>query len=168
MSERLVLLTITHIEARHLAGLVAQFGELLDDTESDGAGRMSHDPAIARLAPSAYPHDDEAADDFRRATQSDLLGRRAQDAARVLRDLTRVDEGGDTPADPDDAERPLDVALDDEGVRAWMRTLTAIRLVIASRLGIVDEDDRDEGDPRFGVYDWLGYRLEGLIQASDI
>ena len=43
-----------------------------------------------------------------------------------------------------------------------MRTLTAIRLVIASRLGIEDEDDRDEDDPRFGVYDWLGYRLEGL------
>lgn len=168
MSERIVLLTITHIEARHLAGLVAQFGELLEETDTDTAGNVSHDPAIARLTPPAYSDDDEAADDFRRATQSDLLGRRAQDAARVLRDLTRIDEGGDAPVDEHDAERPLDVALDDEGVRAWMRTLTAIRLVIASRLGIVDEDDRDEDDPRFGVYDWLGYRLEGLIQTSDI
>jgi hypothetical protein len=60
-----------------------------------------------------------------------------------------------------------DIALDEDGVRAWMRTLTAIRLVIASRLGIEDEDDRDEADPRFGVYDWLGYRLEGLLQASE-
>ena len=67
----------------------------------------------------------------------------------------------------DDPSRPVDIALDEEGVRAWMRTLTAIRLVIASRLGIEDEDDRDETDPRFGVYDWLGYRLEGLLQASE-
>jgi hypothetical protein len=39
--------------------------------------------------------------------------------------------------------------------------------VLATRLGIVDEDALDEDDPRRGVYDWLGYRLEGLIQSAD-
>jgi len=43
----------------------------------------------------------------------------------------------------------------------------AIRLVLASRLGIVDADDHDEDDPRFGIYDWLGYRLHGLVTAID-
>lgn len=167
MSERLVLLTITHIEARHLAELVQQFAELLEETDAASPDLVTNDPAISRLVPSAYPHDDDASDEFRRATQSDLLGRRGQDAARVLRDLTRADIDGSTNTNTN-AERPLDFALDEEGVRAWMRTLTAIRLVIASRLGVVDEDDRDDDDPRFGVYDWLGYRLEGLIQASDI
>lgn len=168
MSDRVVLLTITHIEARHLAGLVQQFAELLEETDAPGHEAATNDPAVSRLVPSAYPHDDDASEEFRRATQSDLLGRRAQDAALVLRDLTGGVGGDERHAGATDTERPLDVALDEEGVRAWMRTLTAIRLVIASRLGIVDEDDRDEDDPRFGVYDWLGYRLEGLIHASDV
>jgi len=167
MSERMLILTITSMEALHLADLVRQFAELLEESRDDAG-----DPAIARLVPDAYPGDAEASEDFRRATQSDLLGRRADDAARVLADLAGspdpLDTGSDAADDAADrAMRPVDVALDADGVRAWMRTLTAIRLVIASRLGIQDEDDRDEDDPRFGVYDWLGYRLEGLIQASE-
>lgn len=162
MSDRMLILTITRIEADHLADLVTQFSELLGESQTDAAD-SAIDPAVARLVPDVYPDDAEASSDFRRATQSDLLGRRAADAQRVLADLS----GTPDPHTDDDAARPVDIALDDDGVRAWMRTLTAIRLVIASRLGIEDEDDRDEDDPRFGVYDWLGYRLEGLIQASE-
>ena len=44
--------------------------------------------------------------------------------------------------------------------------LAAIRLVLATRLGIRSEEDHDEDDPRFGIYDWLGYRLDGLVQAA--
>jgi len=160
MSGRMLILTITGIEATHLADLVAQFAELLGESPTDDP-----DPAIGRLVPDAYPGDAEASGDFRRATQSDLLGRRADDAARVLADLAGSPDATEPP--DDDPSRPVDIALDEEGVRVWMRTLTAIRLVIASRLGIQDEDDRDETDPRFGVYDWLGYRLEGLLQASE-
>ncbi len=40
------------------------------------------------------------------------------------------------------------------------------RLVLATRLGIRSDDDHDPADPRFGVYDWLGYRLDGLVQAA--
>ncbi|HWI30366.1 MAG TPA: DUF2017 family protein [Microbacterium sp.] len=161
MSDRMLILTITRIEADHLADLVTQFSELLDETRTDADSAI--DPAVARLVPDVYPDDAEASSEFRRATQSDLLGRRGQDAERVLSDL----RGTVDSHTKDDAARPVDIALDEDGVRAWMRTLTAIRLVIASRLGIEDEDDRDEDDPRFGVYDWLGYRLEGLIQASE-
>lgn len=167
MSDRMLILTITRIEARHLADLVAQFSELLDTTTT-----ASDDPAVARLVPDAYPDDRDASREFRRATQGDLLGRRATDAGRVLHDLGRsgiatLDDETDADTGDDQPTRPVDIALDEEGVRAWMRTLTALRLVIASRLGIETEDDHDDEDPRFGVYDWLGYRLEGLIQASD-
>ena len=54
-----------------------------------------------------------------------------------------------------------------------MRTLAAVRLVVASRLGIETEDDDaearadDDEDGRFGVYDWLGFRLDGIVQALD-
>jgi hypothetical protein len=162
MSSRMLILTVTGMEARHLADLVAQFAELVGESLPDDA-----DPAIGRLVPDAYPGDVEASEDFRRATRSDLLGRRAEDAARVLTDLGGAPDPVSAGVPVDDSRRLVDIALDEDGVRAWMRTLTAIRLVIASRLGIEDEDDRDETDPRYGVYDWLGYRLEGLLQASE-
>ena len=50
--------------------------------------------------------------------------------------------------------------------QAWLRTLTAVRLVIATRLGITSEEEQDD-DARFGVYNWLGFRLDGLLQAIE-
>lgn len=66
-----------------------------------------------------------------------------------------------------DAHSAFVVELDDLSVSAWLRTLTSVRLVMATRLGIVDDDDERPDDPRFGVYDWLGFRLEGLLQALE-
>jgi hypothetical protein len=160
MSADLVMLTITRIEALHLADLVGQFDELLDETDSSTA-----DAAVARLVPDAYPDDEEAAREFRHATEHDLLARRSSDAQRLLADLAGA--GAMTPEADAQVDDVIDVALDPDSARAWLRTLAAIRLVIASRLGIETEEDHDEDDPRFGVYDWLGYRLEGLIQAID-
>jgi hypothetical protein len=160
MSADLVMLTITRIEALHLADLVGQFDELLDETDSATA-----DAAVARLVPDAYPDDEEAAQEFRHATEQDLLARRSSDAQRMLADLAGA--GALTPEADAQVDDVIDVALDADAARAWLRTLAAIRLVIASRLGIETEEDHDEDDPRFGVYDWLGYRLEGLVQAID-
>jgi len=39
--------------------------------------------------------------------------------------------------------------------------------VLADRLGVTDEEQRGDGDARFGVYEWIGYRLEMLVQALD-
>ena len=73
---------------------------------------------------------------------------------------------------PDDPESPVlleqvEIRLEPSDVQAWMRTLAAIRLVLAERLGIAGPEDHDESDPRFGIYDWLGYRLHGLVTAVD-
>lgn len=160
MSADIVMLTITRVEALHLADLVGQFDELLDETDS-----AASDPAVTRLVPDAYPDDEEAAREFRHATERELLARRSSDARRVLADLAGA--GALTPEADAQVDDVIDVALDADAARAWLRTLAAIRLVIASRLGIEAEEDHDEDDPRFGVYDWLGYRLEGLIQAID-
>ncbi len=158
MSADVVILTITCIEARHLADLVQQFADLLQETQD-----AADDPAVARLVPDAYPDDVHAAHEFRHATEHDLLDRRRDDAHRVLASLTGA---GALDSEREDAET-VDVALASSETQAWMRTLAAIRLVIASRLGVQTEDDHDGDDPRFGVYDWLGYRLEALIQAVD-
>ena len=157
MSDRMIMLTLTRIEANHLGDLVRQFTDLLNGTPAET------DPALDRLAPDAYPDDPDASREFRSVTRGDLLHRRANDASIVRRALERVDQ----PADPDDFS-PVDIAIPGEAIDAWLRTLTALRLVIANRLGIESDDDtHDPEDPRYGVYDWLGYRLDGLVRAAD-
>lgn len=157
MSDRMIMLTLTRIEAGHLADLVAQFTELVNGTPTDP------DPALERLTPDAYPEDPDASREFRTLTRGDLLHRRAHDAAIVKRALEGIEPLDGT----DDDFSPADIAIPDDQIDAWLRTLTAVRLVIASRLGIASEDDHDPSDPRFGVYDWLGFRLDGLVQAAD-
>ncbi|MBO3664027.1 DUF2017 family protein [Microbacterium stercoris] len=152
-----VVVTLTRIEIAHLADLITQFADLVDGAPS------SQDPAIERLTPDVYPDDAEASRDFRAVTRSDLLRRRAADAQLVRADLPHAAASED-----DDPFEEMTITLDPEHLEAWLRVLAALRLVVATRLGIVTEDDdRDPGDARFGIYDWLGFRLETLVQAAD-
>ena len=157
-----VVLELTRIEAVHLRGLVDQFVDLLAGTPDAAA-----DPAVRRLVPSAYPEDAAAAAQFRASTQPELLRRRTDDAAVVLADLAVAGHAEDLSDDvPDRALAEFVVPLDRDHTDAWLRTLAAVRLVLASRLGIASEDDGDPDDPRYGVYEWLGYRLDGLTRAA--
>lgn len=162
MTDRMIVVVLARIEGGHLAALVTQFAELLEES-TEGAQR---DPGILRLVPDAYADDAEAAAEFRSLTEGDLIGRRQSDASIVLASLAEFIELPDDPDDPALIES-VDVRLDGDTARAWMRTLAAIRLVLATRLGIDDEDDHDHDDPRFGIYDWLGFRLDGLVGALD-
>jgi len=162
VTESTVVMEITRIEALHLRELVAQFVDLL----SEGPG--SDDPALARMTPNAYPDAPEAARDFRSVTERDLLRRRTDDAGAVLADLTVAGDVSEvTDLSMEEAVSELVIVLEPDRAASWMRTLAALRLVLASRLGVVTEDDIDDADPRFGVYEWLGYRLEGLVTAMD-
>ncbi|MFE5408725.1 DUF2017 family protein [Microbacterium sp. NPDC056569] len=161
MTARIVVLEVARLEAAHLAGLVGQFAELLRESAPDAG-----DPAIARLVPAAYADDEAAAREFRALTQADLLDRRASDAALVLASLQDAAQIPDDPDDPALLEQ-VDIRLDAETAQAWLRTLAAVRLVLATRLGVDEEDDHEHDDPRFGVYDWIGYRLDGLVTALD-
>lgn len=159
MTDGMIMLTLTRIETGHLRELVRQFTDLVNGTPSDD------DPAVGRLAPDAYPDDPDASSEFRSITRGDLLHRRARDAALVRQALDAVAPA--TERSGEDEFAPVDIAIEQDAIGPWLRTLTALRLVIASRLGIDTEDDHDPEDPRFGVYDWLGFRLDGLVEAAD-
>jgi hypothetical protein len=154
-------LVLTTIEVAQLNALVQDFVALVDE---GGDGR---DPGLDRLTPDAYPDDPRAAEDFRGVTRADLLARRTDDAGVVLRALASTGGPAEVVAlDEQDAVLPRTVDLDADDAAAWMRTLTAIRLVLASRLGIVTEDDADPDDPRYFLYEWLGATLDRVVSAA--
>lgn len=149
---------LSRLEGRHLARLVREFTELLSSDDQ-------RDPAMGPLAPDPYPDDPDAGREFTRLTRADVLDRRRADAAIVLDTLSPFEETTEASVDEESlAEEALTIPA--SHVEPWLRTLTALRLVLATRLGIATEDDRPEyGRP--DVYDWLGYRLELLVEAAD-
>ena len=123
---------------------------------------------LARLFPTAYPDDEEAAGDFRRFTESTLRDGKAAAAAEIIDTL---EEAGLT-TEPEDGTF-IDVELDADAALTWMRSFTDMRLAIAIRLG-VEEGDEDywyslpDDDPRaqvHDIYNWLGYLQETLVES---
>ncbi|KJQ52919.1 DUF2017 family protein [Microbacterium sp. SA39] len=158
MSSHDIVVPLALLEGIHLGRLVDDFVELLTDRDPD-------DSAVQRLTPSAYPDDRDAAESFAASTRDDLLNRRITEAATVRKELSPFVADVESLSE-DDAMAPRDLVIAEDDLDAWLRTLTAIRLVIAERLGITSEDQQAD-DGRGDLYDWLGYRLEVLIQAAD-
>ena len=67
----------------------------------------------------------------------------------------------------------IDVELDQPTAEIWMRSFTDLRLALATRLGVEQDDDAywdalPDEDPRaqaHDIYDWVGYLQETLIRA---
>lgn len=159
MTSDTVIVPITAIEEHHLAKLVDDFLELLVTSRDVG------DPAIDRLAPNPYPDDPASAAGFTESTRDDLLDRRLSDA-RLMRTALRELPGGGDGLEEAQALLTRELSVPAADLDSWLRTLTAIRLVIAARLGLTSDEETGT-DGRHDVYDWLGYRLEVLIQAAD-
>lgn len=150
------LLDLTRAETAHLSMLVRDFLVVLEESPAD-------DPAVARLVPSAYPDDPSASADFRALTEADLLETRRADAQTVLDMLGPVDVAV---LDSEAAHDVVPIAVDSAHLPAWLRTLTALRLVLATRIGITDEHAQPVDDPRYGVYEWLAFRLDQLVESA--
>ena len=131
-----------------LKQLTAQFRDLL------GSEQAADDPAIARLAPTAYP------DDPMRNLEFDGSKGRSLADGRL--------EALDVIARTSDAEH-----LTDEEAEAWMRGLNDARLVFGTRLNIVEEDDVEAfaEDPdkaeTLAVYLALTELVGMLVEAID-
>lgn len=169
------------IEIDLLRLAAGQLVELLDDAaaDPDAAGT---DPALRRLLPEAYRDDPEAAAEFRRFTAGDLLDGKVFNARTVLATLgvpPGVDLAGFPYAAADDSfdeeaaddAPPVTIALDDEAVQSWLRTLTDLRLTLAERLQIAPDGalhlQGEEAPFLHELYEWLGMVQESLVYAID-
>ena len=136
---------------------------------AEGSLRLHGDPAIARLLPDAYGDgaDADSASDFRRYTEQGLVDRKVANALVVINTLApSIDDGisDGTATDPavdstesadsaagstdsatgsaDSADgSPRRVQLTENQAQSWLRSLTDIRLTLASRIGIETDED---------------------------
>ena len=146
------------VEAALLAQLAGQVAGLL----AEQRGGAAADLAILRLLPDAYPDDSEASAEFRRFTADELTEKKLRNARILIADC----------ANAADADGPFTIHLYAASIGAWLRSLTDVRLVLATRLGITEEgdlapDDDEEALMLTDVYDWLGFVQDSLVSALE-
>ncbi len=179
-----IFANFTGFEADLLRSLASQLVELLrneaavprdgiDPFEAmmDFSGPESEpeDPVLARLFPTAYPDDEEAAAEFRRFTEGALRDGKAGAAVTII---DRLEEAG-LPSELTEDGLMIDVELDEPTAETWMRSFTDLRLALATRLGVEEDDDEvwltmPDDDPRsqaHDIYEWVGYLQETLVEA---
>jgi hypothetical protein len=116
------------------------------------------DPVLARLLPDGYRGDKEAAQEFRKYTESELRSAKQQNAQEMLDTLPEA--GGK-------------IQLDHDQAHAWLKALNDVRLALGVRLGVTEEFEEQWGalradDPQWAAYEvyaWLGAVQESLVQA---
>ena len=179
-----VIATFSGFEADLLRSLAGQLVELLRNEAAaprehsdplaalldfEGPTEEPEDPVLARLFPTAYAGDPEAAAEFRRFTEGGLRDGKARAAGTVIDTL----EAAGLPPILDQEGLVIDVELEQADAEVWLRSFTDIRLALATRLG-VEEDDDDywmslpDDDPRsqaHDIYQWVGYLQETLVEA---
>ena len=147
-----VLIELTATERRLLTTLLTQYDELVHDQLDDTD--LADDPALARLFPNAYPDDAEAAAEFRQYTRDGLVERKSANSGLIAAALTESSDDGRLTVERDDAEH-------------WLPALTDLRLVLAERLGIHNDDDPLPESELADVYQWLGELQWSLVEALD-
>jgi uncharacterized protein DUF2017 len=176
--------TFTGFEADLLRSLASQLVELLRNEvaapkesadpfeqmmDFTGPTTEPDDPVLARLFPTAYPDDEEAAGEFRRFTEGTLRDSKAQAASLIIDTL---EEAGLPPELTEDGLH-IDVELDPAQAVSWLKSFTDVRLALATRLGVEEGDDDfwlalPDDDPRthvHDIYDWVGYLQETLVES---
>ena len=176
--------TFSGFEADLLRSLASQLVELLRNemaapSDSDdpleqlldfsGPTTAPDDPVLARLFPTAYPDDEDAAGEFRRYTEGALRNSKARGAVGIIATL---EEAG-LPEELGEEEVVIDIELDRPAALTWLKSFTDIRLALATRLGVEEGDEESwlampDEDPRAHVYDiyqWTGYLQETLVAA---
>jgi hypothetical protein len=180
----LVFATFSGFEADLLRSLASQLVELLrneaamphepaDPLEAmlsfDGPTTEPEDPVLARLFPSAYGDDEEAAAEFRRFTEGALRDGKAAGAATIIDTL---EEAG-LPPELGEERLVIDVELDQGAALVWLKSFTDLRLALATRLEVEEDDEAywaslPDDDPRaqaHDIYEWIGALQATLVDA---
>jgi hypothetical protein len=144
---------VLEVDAEDRTTLVGLIGQLRDEIAADG--RSEH---LRRLFPAAYHDHAEHEAEYQRLVHEDLASTRLASLVTVGEVLGR-DPGSD------------EIALGEDDLDALMRALNDLRLVIGTLLDVSEDTDAGDvgpDDPDFGhfqLYGYLGWLLEGIVQA---
>ena len=124
----------------------------------DDQPQTPDDPVLARLLPDGYRDDPDAANEFRKYTESSLRSAKQRAAQEMLDTLPEA--GGR-------------VQLTHDQAHAWLKALNDVRLALGVRLNVTEEFEQQWGrlradDPQWAAYEvyaWLGAVQESLVQA---
>ncbi|MRG59104.1 DUF2017 family protein [Agromyces sp. CFH 90414] len=134
--------------------------ELADQVDSVLLLGTDDDPALGRLLPDAYPDDVDAGREFTRYTRDNLVDGKRQ-AAQSVRDATSVGDG----------ERLVEIELDQVQAWGWLTFLTDLRLILAERVGIIEEgtpeQDEQRDDYLRAAYEWAGFVQGSMLEVLD-
>ncbi|RII19766.1 hypothetical protein DSC45_07125 [Streptomyces sp. YIM 130001] len=140
---------------------------------AEGPSEPPSDPVLQRLFPDAYGDPEAVPDDqlkeysaeFRRFTENDLRAGKRDKALTVVRTLDALTIEGEGGA-------VLKLSADES--REWLSALNDLRLAIAARLDVIDDEDTellyqlpdsDERKPMVMAYLWLGGLQETLVET---
>ena len=179
-----IIATFSGFEADLRRSLASQLVELLrneaavpnehaDPLEAmlsfEGPTTEPEDPVLARLFPTAYPGSQEAAAEFRRFTEGTLRDGKAAGAATIIDGL----EDAGLPSELGEEKVVIDIELDQDTALVWLKTFTDLRLALATRLEVEQDDEAfwaalPDDDPRsqaHDIYEWIGALQETLVDA---
>ena len=144
---------VLQVDAEDRATLIGLLGQLRDEISADGRG--DH---LRRLFPAAYHDHAEHEAEYQRLVHEDLASTRLASLVTVGEVLGR---------DPESDE----LVVSEDDLDALMRALNDLRLVIGTLLDVSEDTDAGDigpDDPDFGhfqLYGYLGWLLEGVVQA---
>jgi hypothetical protein len=166
--QRLVA-TLDAQEVAVLRGLVDEVRRMLDARSAErphdelaeltglqtGPSTKPDDPVLARLLPDFATDDTDLSAALRSLHEPELIAAKDAAAAVVLETLPGA--GGR-------------VELTAEQADAWLASLNDVRLALGTALDVSEDmpDDLPPDDPRaghLGVYHWLTYVQDGLVQS---
>ena len=120
-----------------------------------GPSTKPDDPVLARLLPDFATDDTDLSGALRSLHEPERIA--AQDAAATVALDTRPGAGGRVELTPEQAD-------------SWLSALNDVRLALGTALDVSEDmpDELPPDDPRaghLGVYHWLTYVQDGLVQS---
>ena len=146
-----LVVSLAEEELGLLRSLPEQLRDVLEGAEDD--------PARVRLFPRAYldPTAESEEAEWQELVHPELLRERLDALELITGTLGRATAQGDW----------WEIALTPDEVQAWLGVLNDTRLVLGSRLGVTEDDDRIHADPTqagaIHVYDWLTALQSDLV-----
>jgi hypothetical protein len=143
-------------EREVLATVIGQLDELIEHAQTG-----SESSVVNRLFPPAFTHHEseheELDNEYQRLMREELITSRRTAITTVINTFESA-EGSS-------------VVMDQGGLTSFLQTLNALRVTLASALGVIDDDsaavadEQSEASPEHHLYMWSGWMLEWIVNA---